>query len=71
MSWSQDSHAGKKGNIGRVGIKGEDFHDFPDFSDGELERNGEKSSPVGNETPLFNSINVSLSNESEGKAVIG
>ena len=70
MSWSQGSweQAGKKGNIGRVGIKGEDF---PDFSDGELERNGEKSSPVGNETPLFNSINVSLSNESEGKAVIG
>ena len=68
MSWSQGSweQAGKKGNIGRVGIKGEDF---PDFSDGE--RNGEKSSPVGNETPLFNSINVSLSNESEGKAVIG
>ena len=62
MSWSQGSweQAGKKGNIGRVGIKGEDF-----------ERNGEKSSPVGNETPLFNSINVSLSNESEGKAVIG
>ena len=65
MSWSRGSwdHAGKKGNIGRVGIKGEDF------SDGG--RNGEKSSPVGNETPLFNSINVSLSNESEGKAVIG
>ena len=65
MSWSQGSweQAGKKGNIGRVGIKGEDFHDG--------ERNGEKSSPVGNETPLFNSINVSLSNESEGKAVIG
>ena len=62
MSWEQ---AGKKGNIGRVGIKGEDFPDC------ELERNGEKNSPVGNETPLFNSINVSLSNESEGKAVIG
>ena len=68
MSWSQGSweHAGKKGNIGRVGIKGEDFPDFP-----ELERNGEKSSPVGNETPLFNSINVSLSNERKRNVVIG
>ena len=34
-------------------------------------RNGGKRSPMGNESPLFNSINVSLSNERRRNVVIG
>ena len=45
--------------------KGEDFSDWE-----PVVRNGGKKLPMGNETPLFNSINVSLSNERERKAVI-
>ena len=63
MSWEQ---AGKKG----AGIKGErgrgeeGMGKGEDFSDWEpAVRNWGKNFPMGNETPLFNSINVSLSNE--------
>ena len=66
MSWEE---AGKKG----AGIKGErgrgeggrgNGEGGEDFSDWEpAVRNWGKNFPMGNETPLFNSINVSLSNE--------
>ena len=48
----------------REWARGEDFSDWE-----PAVRNWGKNFPMGNETPLFNSINVSLSNEWESKGL--
>ena len=74
VSWDQ---ANRKGNCGM------DEEEVEMVAEKELKgkrlslwlwgsvRNGGKRSPMGNESPFFNSINVSLSNERKRNVVIG